>query len=95
MALIDRDATKNHIKRRMCNDCAYDGAICNFCDIQDALDAIDDMATVDAAPVVHGEWIEKVGRAKCSVCADECWADSAMEYNYCPNCGAAMDMEDK
>lgn len=41
-------------------------------------------------PVVSGRWIEKVGRAKCSVCADECWADSAMEYSYCPNCGAKM-----
>ena len=47
--------------------------------------------TVDAVEVVHGRWLEKVGRAKCSVCADECWADSAMEYNYCPNCGAKMD----
>lgn len=46
---------------------------------------------VDAVPVVHGEWIEKVGRAKCSVCCDECWADSALEYNFCPNCGAKMD----
>ena len=45
----------------------------------------------DVAPVVHGEWIEKIGRAKCSICADECWADSAMEYSYCPHCGAKMD----
>ena len=45
----------------------------------------------DVVEVVHGEWIEKIGRAKCSICADECWADSAMEYSYCPNCGAKMD----
>lgn len=56
------------------------------------------MVEVPAADVVevkHGKWIEKVGRAKCSVCADECWADSAMEYRYCPNCGAKMDGERK
>ena len=53
------------------------------CDIEAA-------PTIDAVPVVHGRWIEKVGRAECSVCHDECWADSAMEYNYCPNCGANM-----
>lgn len=56
---------------------------------------IEEAPAVDAVPVVHGEWIEKVGRAKCSVCADECWADSAMEYSYCPNCGAKMDKERK
>lgn len=50
--------------------------------------------TIDATLVVHGRWIEKAGRAKCSACADECWADSAMEYKYCPNCGSRMDGED-
>lgn len=54
---------------------------------------IRDQPTVDAVEVVHGRWIEKIGRAKCSVCLDECWADSAMDYNFCPNCGAKMDGE--
>lgn len=44
--------------------------------------------------VKHGRWIEKTGRAMCSICADECWADGVMEYNYCPNCGAKMDGEE-
>lgn len=48
--------------------------------------------TIDAAPVVHGRWIEGRYCLKCTVChglakkdfRDGCW-------NYCPNCGAKMD----
>lgn len=50
--------------------------------------------TVDAAPVVHGEWeISRVDpttnyiqRWRCTVCNK----DSKDEYDYCPNCGADM-----
>lgn len=47
--------------------------------------------TVDAAPVVHGEWIgngipESV-LSGCSVCGYSCGSSS---FNYCPNCGADM-----
>lgn len=55
--------------------------------------AVDGAPTADVVPVVRGEWIPKTGRAMCSVCADECWADSALEYAYCPNCGAKMESE--
>lgn len=51
--------------------------------------------TVDAAPVVHGEWID--GRPYvnsrwkvCSVC--HCTGpDPQGGFAYCPNCGAKMD----
>lgn len=54
---------------------------------------IDDQPTVDAVPVVHGEWIDRNGsivspfweRYECS----ECGARSD-NSNYCPNCGADM-----
>ena len=62
--------------------------------LSDFYQAINESPTIEAEPVRHGRWIEKIGRAKCSVCADECWADSAMEYSYCPNCGAKMDLEE-
>ena len=66
-----------------------------FADGVEAVDMsdIENAPTIEAEPVRHGRWIEKIGRAKCSVCGDECWADSAMEYSYCPNCGAKMDGE--
>ena len=59
--------------------------------IRTAVALTENASTIDAVPVVCGEWIPKTGRAMCSVCADECWADSALEYAYCPNCGAKMD----
>lgn len=44
--------------------------------------------TIDAVPVVHGEW-EFVDdyTAKCSACGD-CVDDDSP---FCPNCGAKMD----
>ena len=40
----------------------------------------------------HGDFEEK----RCSVCDGLLlvkWYDRTMEYNYCPNCGAKMDLE--
>ena len=58
----------------------------------DAFDsAIQNAATVDAAEVVHGRWIQsEPGYRLCS----HCMADVAIfssHRNYCPNCGAKMD----
>lgn len=61
---------------------------------------IDELPTVDAAPVVHGRWINwgKSGTptyenyGTCSVCHED--AEICTEHrNYCPNCGAKMDLE--
>lgn len=54
-----------------------------------------DAPTIDAAPVVHGRWIETPSFAPeygCSECGQsyEWWESS--EAHYCPNCGAKMDM---
>ena len=46
-----------------------------------------------AAPVVHGRWImhdDEFGlTCECSACHIETMGDG----NYCPNCGAKMDLE--
>ena len=58
---------------------------------------------VDAVPVVHGRWIEKKldnfrkWELRCSECG---WVgisnydayDEPFDFNYCPNCGAKMDL---
>lgn len=55
---------------------------------------IEKAPTVDAAPVVHGKWVDMresyndVPNVKCSACG-EVWY--GLETNYCPNCGAKMD----
>ena len=52
----------------------------------------------DVAPVVHGRWIADGDgyhwTYNCSICA---WKDGYPfneRHNYCPNCGAKMDLEE-
>jgi hypothetical protein len=57
--------------------------------------------TIEAKPVVHGEWEiteddwHSLTLAKCSLCHEE-WCFETFEeetlhhYNFCPNCGADM-----
>ena len=68
---------------------------------EDAADCIFWLDTADVAPVRHGRWLgwgksgtptyENYGT--CSVCGED--AEIYTEHrNYCPNCGAKMDLED-
>lgn len=64
---------------------------------------LDRQPTVDAVPVVHGRWvIETIDKKerKISATCSECEAffslglfDFGLCYNFCPNCGAKMDLE--
>lgn len=48
--------------------------------------------------VVHGRWVKHDGYTECSIC--EYWYDSPEteddgdRMNYCPSCGAKMDLEE-
>lgn len=58
--------------------------------------AVRNAPTVDAVPVVHGRWdtiLKKtVSRlSRCSACGFEKY--NIHWCNYCPNCGAKMDLE--
>ena len=54
--------------------------------------------TIEAEPVKHGRW-ERVpsngigGTARCSICGKAIYGYHTM--NYCPNCGANMDLEEQ
>lgn len=67
---------------------------------------IENFSAADVAPVVHGKWVEdgdcehkpcrvrdvdKWKKYKCSNCGYK--AGRCFNYNYCPNCGAKMDLE--
>ena len=64
-----------------------------------------EQSTVDAELVRHGHWIEHhepytwMGYTywSCSECGFECGYKKDIKFttNYCPNCGARMDMEEK
>ena len=54
--------------------------------------AIFKIPPADVAPVRHGKWLHrKNGVAYCSECEIDAVEDGT---EYCPNCGAKMDLED-
>ena len=57
-----------------------------------------DIPAADVAPVRHGRWIEQEKYTfgvmyDCSIC-DNRILDNGHSWNYCPNCGAKMDIQD-
>ena len=66
--------------------------------VEAAEKALEEAPTIDAVPVVHGQWEFPIfddadsaydPRAKCSVCGSiEC---ALARWKYCPACGARMD----
>lgn len=66
-------------------------------------DDIKSMPTIDPESLVrHGRWIWKTNtlypKPVCSRCGEEPWRRSNHQSdlpNYCPKCGAKMDLEDK
>ena len=59
---------------------------------------IENFPAADVAPVVHGRWIADGDgyhwTYNCSICA---WKDEYPfneRHNFCPNCGAKMDLEE-
>lgn len=73
--------------------------------------AVDDAPTIDAEPVRHGRWIEVdritwrgaddhqidiTVEEKCSNCGRYVERyETVQQENFCPNCGAKMDLKEK
>ena len=67
------------------------------------LEDIADVPTIDAEPVKHGRWnvctrdvdmrTITVECSECGVCFEVSMFAFGLCYNYCPNCGAKMDLE--
>ena len=56
------------------------------------------LPAADVAPVAHGKWIYKKewGRLitnECSICKQILTTQNGELMNYCPHCGAKMDLE--
>ena len=92
MAYIERESAI----KSLLNDCLGQVSYSR----EDAADCIRYMDTADVAPVRHGRWEKQSGLYSCSECGMTCPYDvqaDVIEYwacNYCPNCGAKMDLED-
>ena len=55
--------------------------------------AIERVLAADVAPVRHAKWVfGGDGLVECSVC-NETYDVNMLPRNYCPNCGAKMDLE--
>lgn len=91
---MDEYIKRNAIKERMedlvawCQDLRKPG-------LEQALAMLNEEPAADVAPVVHGRWVpfhsEAVGDVQyCSACA----IGFDAKTDYCPNCGAKMDIED-
>lgn len=82
--------------------------ILNYCSDNEEINAIYaeiiNAPTVDAEPVKHGHWIDESHTKnervfKCSVCGNYLDFDGVNvgrgDANYCPNCGAKMQGEER
>lgn len=68
---------------------------------------VKNLPTVDAEPVRHGRWYKPIGgmmppehhgRHRCSVCNQLAYYERPGREglsDYCPNCGARMDLEEE
>lgn len=95
---ISREAAIEELRKAAdCANCnAGAGGLCGFCDIENAARLINGIPAADVEPVRHGRWGKKQGGfwefANCSVCGQKT-ATVGIPPNYCPNCGAKMDLE--
>ena len=90
--LISRQAAIDALENLRINSIDVEHGLTLLKGISAALDAIEQLPSVDAAPVKHGYWIchrdELDGdTAECS----ECHAEGMLYGDYCVNCGAIMD----
>ena len=105
MRLIDADWVFEHTKPYELSD--EDWNVTGGTAIRLIHNAIDRAPTIDAAPVVHGQWEETGWREYdaqsceticypklaivCTNCRCAFKKDALWSRNYCPNCGAEMD----
>lgn len=72
-----------------------------WADFNDAIEIVENQQTADVSAVIHGQWIEypRAYYFKCSNCKYTVPYKKAVliggkrEYNYCPHCGARMDVK--
>lgn len=84
--LMEFPIRRNHYDRKNGNKHFING-------IETVLEYAENLPAADVAPVRHGQWIdarEYCGDYLCSNCEA---LYGTNKFNYCPNCGAKMDLE--
>lgn len=92
---ISLETAITHIKENQCKGCS-DIGLCGNCAVLIALKLLKNVPAADVRPVVMGEWLmpnaDKTDRPmpECSVCGWYVTEEAAMEFTFCPTCGADM-----
>ena len=80
---IEREAVNNVLDELMVNDSLYN--------------ALQTITAADVAPVRHGYWVKEIRDVlihwHCSACK-ECFYLDKPNAEYCPHCGAKMDLKE-
>ena len=94
-------AEKEYIEREALQNKAFGENHPTFYDGQDIADwyekCINETAAADVAPVRHGYWVKEKRDVlihwHCSACK-ECYFLEEPNAEYCPHCGAKMDLKE-
>lgn len=106
---VDREALLNELEKINPVDYGWIGGYevhrgCREC-LRDCKSTVNTLQPADVAPVVHGRWISweqadnfipSARRHECSACHDAAQVlvnGFELLSDYCPNCGARMDLE--
>ena len=105
--LIDADALIAELKATVCKECdSNNGIRCDYCWCDDVIGFLQESPTVDARPVVHGQWLdgcaihngkEVYKSIDCSHCEEVFKIEShdreywKKRFKNCPFCGSQMD----
>lgn len=97
-----RVETTDYIRRESVgNLCLKNLEIINgrcYVNMEELLNLVDGIPAADVEPVRHGRWGKKQGGfwefAACSLCGEKAPTVGIIP-NFCPNCGAKMDLTDK
>ena len=85
-------AEKEYIEREKLNDMLED-----FCVNESFYDALQTIPAADVSPVRHGYWVKEKRDVlihwHCSACK-ECYYLDMPNAEYCPRCGAKMDLKE-
>ena len=96
---IDREKLEADLNIRLSALREQNGYYDHYTDgFDECVDRVENFPAADVAPVKHGKWIEKPFLFGTSRFCSSCESNYGMPhevFNYCPNCGAKMGLEDK
>lgn len=89
--------SKRELRKTFAEYCPGDCSSCDYCSATVGklfCALIDDSPVIDAEPVRHGNWeIINRNEAQCTKCKMIRNISNQTGWNYCPKCGAKMDLE--